>query len=58
MEAKENKAIRYAVMSLADFQYRQQIRDRFATAIKQSKKQILVDKHNLLSPEEEKKDED
>lgn len=56
LEAKENKAIRYAVMSLADFQYRQQIRDRFATAIKQSKKQVVVDKHGLLSAEE--KDED
>jgi len=51
LEAKENKALRYAVMSLADFQYRQQIRDRFATAIHQAKKQVLVDKHNLLSEE-------
>ncbi|MGC1176466.1 MAG: transcriptional regulator [Candidatus Saccharimonadales bacterium] len=49
LEAKENKSIRYTVMSLPDFQYRQQIRDRFATAIAQSKKQILVDAHNLLS---------
>jgi len=49
LEAQENKALRYAVMSLADFQYRQQIRDRFATAIHQAKKQVLVDKHNLLS---------
>jgi hypothetical protein len=44
-------------MSLADFQYRQQIRDRFATAIHQAKKQVLVDKHNLLSEEKEKGDE-
>ncbi len=58
LEAKENKAIRYTVMSLADFQYRQQIRDRFATAIRQSKKQVVVDKHNLLSPEEKEKVED
>lgn len=49
LEAKENKSIRYAVMSLPDFRYRQQIRDRFATAIQQAKKQILVDTHNLLS---------
>jgi hypothetical protein len=48
LEAKENKSIRYAVMSLADFQYRQQIRDRFAVAIIQAKKQVLVDIHNLL----------
>jgi hypothetical protein len=60
LEAKENKALRYAVMSLVDFQYRQQIRDRFATSIAQAKKQILVDKHNLLSEveaEAETKDE-
>jgi hypothetical protein len=56
LEAKENKAIRYAVMSLADFQYRQQIRDRFATAIKQSKKQVVIDKHNLLSIEDKEED--
>lgn len=48
LEAKENKTIRYAVMSLSDFQYRQQIRDRFATAIQRAKKQVLVDNHNLL----------
>jgi predicted transcriptional regulator len=57
LETKENKTLRYAVMSLADFQYRQQIRDRFATAIHQAKKQVLVDKHNLLSEEKEKGDE-
>ncbi|HMH30902.1 MAG TPA: transcriptional regulator [Methylomirabilota bacterium] len=49
LEAKENKTIRYSVMSLPDFQYRQQIRDRFATAIAQSKKQVVVDNYNLLS---------
>jgi hypothetical protein len=48
LEAKENKAIRYTVMSLSDFQYRQQIRDRFAVAIVGAKKQIIVDVHNLL----------
>lgn len=49
LEAKENKTIRYTIMSLPDFRYRQQIRDRFATAISQSKKQILIDMHNLLT---------
>lgn len=53
LEAKENKSIRYTVMSLSDFQYRQQIRDRFAVAIAGSKKQILVDVHNLLSEVEQ-----
>ena len=51
LEAKENKMLRYTSMSLSDFQYRQQIRDRFATAIAQAKKQVLVDLHNLLSEE-------
>lgn len=51
LETKENKSIRYTVMSLPDFQYRQQIRDRFAVAIAQSKKQTLVDIHNLLQEE-------
>lgn len=49
LEAKENKSIRYTVMSLADFQYRQQIHDRFAVAIMQAKKQVLIDTFNLLS---------
>jgi hypothetical protein len=49
LEAKENKSIRYTVMSLSDFQYRQQIHDRFAVAIANSKKQVLVDLHNLLT---------
>ena len=49
LEAQENKTIRYTVMSLPDFLYRQQIRDRFAIAIAQSKKQVLVDLHNLLT---------
>ena len=53
LEARENKSIRYTLMTLPDFQYRQQIRDRFAVAIAQSKKQVLVDLHNLLAETEE-----
>ena len=48
LEVKENKSIRYTVLSLSDFQYRMQIRDRFIMAIINSKKQVLVDIHNLL----------
>lgn len=56
LEKRENKSLRYAVMSLQDFKYRKQIRDRFAVAIMQAKKQILIDEHSLLSaqPKEEK----
>jgi predicted transcriptional regulator len=49
LEAKENKSIRYILMDLDDFRYRQQIRDRFAVAITNAKKQVLVDLHNLLT---------
>ena len=49
LEAQENKTIRYAVMSLKDFRYRQQIHDRFAVSIAHAKKQVLVDLHHLLT---------
>jgi hypothetical protein len=52
LEKKENKSLRYTVMSLSDFKYRQQIRDRFAVAITNAKKQILVDTHGLLTAQE------
>lgn len=50
LEAKEKRSIRYSVMTLSDFRYRQQIRDRFATAIQKAKKQVLVDEHGVLTP--------
>ena len=49
LEGQEGKSIRYAVMKLPEFQYRQAIKDRFAVSIEGSKKQILVDEHILLS---------
>jgi len=52
MENRENKSIRYSVMRLPDFRYRQQIHDRFAVGIANAKKQVLVDLHGLLSEEE------
>lgn len=57
LEAKENKSLRYTVMSLPDFIYRQQINDRFAVSIMNSKKQVLVDLHNLLVNEEQQPEE-
>lgn len=56
LEAKENKTLRYTVMSLPDFRYRQQIRDRFAQSIDKAKKQVLVDRHSLLTPKPEPTD--
>lgn len=49
LEAKEGKEIRYAVLSLDDYQYREQINDRFVLSIRDAKKQILIDKQQLLS---------
>jgi len=48
LEVKEGKELRYTMMSLSDFQYRLQIKDRFVANIIQAKKQVLIDKHNSL----------
>lgn len=48
LEAKEGKELRYTVMSLSDFKYRQQIKDRFISGIMDAKKQIVLDKSGLL----------
>lgn len=48
LEAQENKAIRYTVMPLAEFNYRRQIKDRFITTVIDSKKQVVVDKSGTL----------
>lgn len=50
LEKKEGKDIRYTVMPYDEFVYRQQINDRFLGLILSSKKQVLIDKQNLLSP--------
>jgi predicted transcriptional regulator len=49
LEAAEGKELRYTAMSLEDFEYRRQIKDRFVANLYAAKKQVLVDKHNLLS---------
>jgi hypothetical protein len=49
LEAKEGKEIRYTVMPVTEFRYRKQVNDRFLTNVMESKKQILVDKHNEFS---------
>ncbi len=55
LEAKENKELRYAVMTNDEFRYRQEVNDRFLTLVLQSKKQILVDKDHLITPKPAKK---
>jgi len=49
LETKEGKEIRYAVLSLDDYRYRQQIKDRFVVGIQSAKKQVLIDKQELIS---------
>ena len=51
LEAKEGKELRYTAMSLSDFKYRRQINDRFVSGIVDSKKQVILDRQNLLSSE-------
>lgn len=48
LEDQESKEIRYTVMSVDEFSYRQQVNDRFVSLVIGSKKQIVVDKNNIL----------
>jgi hypothetical protein len=49
LEQKEGKEIRYTVMSLEDFKYRQQVKDRFINNVIDAKKQVIIDTHDLLT---------
>lgn len=49
LEKKEGKEIRYAVMTLDEFEYRQKVNDRFITMVNSGKKQILIDKNYIYS---------
>lgn len=48
LEQKEGRDVRYTVLTLDEFNYRRQIKDRFVANIIDAKKQVLVDKDNLL----------
>lgn len=48
LEALENKELRYTLMPLNEFEYRRQIKDRFIMNLIMAKKQVLIDKNNLL----------
>ena len=48
LESQEGKDVRYAHISSQEFEYRRQIKDRFITTVLESKKQVLVDKNNIL----------
>lgn len=42
LEQSENKEIRYTVMTLNDYKYRVQIKDRFISKVLEAKKQIII----------------
>lgn len=48
LEKQEGKELRYVVMDLDDFKYRQQIKDRFVVLLGEAKTQVLHDKHSLM----------
>lgn len=48
LEEKEKKELRYVVMTAKDFDYRIQIKDRFVITVLAAKKQVLVDKNQLI----------
>ncbi|HTE58557.1 MAG TPA: transcriptional regulator [Verrucomicrobiae bacterium] len=50
LESQEGKELRYTHMSPQEFRYRQRINDRFLSMVITSKKQVLVDKHNVVTP--------
>lgn len=46
LETKEGKEIRFVSMAPSEYNYRDQVNDRFLNGLKQAKKQIVIDKHN------------
>lgn len=48
LESREAKEIRYVLLSRTDFDYRQQIKDRFLVNVLNAKKQIIIDKNELV----------
>lgn len=48
LETKEGKDIRYVILSLSEYEYRRNIKDRFIVSVLESKKQVLVDKNDIL----------
>ncbi len=49
LESKEGKDVRYVVMSPDEFDYRQQVKDRFISLVMPAKKQILVDANSIFA---------
>jgi predicted transcriptional regulator len=49
LEQKEGKEIRYTVMGTDEFSYRIRIHDRFLSMVLDSKMQVLLDRHYLIT---------
>jgi hypothetical protein len=49
LEEQEGKELRFTVMPPQEFKYRQQVNDRFLGLALGAKKQVLIDKHKVLS---------
>ncbi len=54
LETQEGKEIRFTVMPLQEFAYRRRINDRFISNVLLAKKQVLIDKNHVLTPEKPK----
>jgi hypothetical protein len=48
LEEQEGKDIRFTVMTPGELTYRQQINDRFISHAMAAKKQVIIDKHDML----------
>ena len=52
LEKQEGKDLRYTVMTLADFNYRQQVRDKFLGNVLEAKSQVVIDRQGLVERKE------
>lgn len=47
LEKTENKELRWVTMTMSDFNYRQQINDRFINNVLAAKKQVIINSHDI-----------
>ncbi len=53
LEAKEGKEIRYTIMTVSEFVYRQQVKDRFLDDVLKAKNQVFIDKQGVFSKDKQ-----
>lgn len=54
LEGQEGKELRFTVMPPQEFNYRQQVNDRFLTLVLDAKKQVLIDKKKMFTAKSKK----